>query len=170
MIKYAIGAAAAIALIAAIYMTGHSAGADKVQARWDAAEAAHAAASLEISEQHRATEKRLSDDLQRVTDELTQQQLATTEDLHRTVADLNSDTLRLRKRFQGCERKLSGATGSAGPDDGAPEAGLSKADQALLVRTAARADGYAHQLIACQAYITNLRKPKNRAGETTTKH
>ena len=152
-VKYAIIVAAVLGIITLVYLAGHKAGSDGTQARWDNAEAKHALARAQQLTARRATERRLQDELQTVTDTLTEQQMAVADELHRTIADIGSDNLRLRERFKGCSSGVPETANATEGHDVTARGGLSPADETLLVRIAARADGYARQLIACQAYV-----------------
>jgi len=78
----------------------------------------------------------------------------------RTIADLRSGALVLRKRLAatGCPARGDGAPASGGNDP--QETGLREEDVRFLVLESQRADQHTRQLTACQAYIDALSKPE----------
>lgn len=59
----------AIALVIAIYWTGHRAGASSVQVKWEEEKAVHASALLAQEAEHRAKEKHLNETMEAIQDE-----------------------------------------------------------------------------------------------------
>jgi predicted house-cleaning noncanonical NTP pyrophosphatase (MazG superfamily) len=69
MIRTAIIAAAGAALVAGIYYGGYKAGSNAVSYKWEIAKVAHANALVAQEARHRATERRLTEEMEAIQDE-----------------------------------------------------------------------------------------------------
>jgi hypothetical protein len=151
-------AAACLAAAVGVYWMGHSAGTDKVQAKWNQDKAARAQAAAELEARHRAVEKQWGVAVATLTTEHRQAQEAARHELETTIAGVESGALVLRDRFRRCEQQLSATTGAAGGADGGGEGGLSEADQRFFIRVGAECDAVVSRLTAVQAYIRSVLK------------
>jgi prophage endopeptidase len=75
----------------------------------------------------------------------------------RTIADLRSGNLRLRRDLAASACGAAGAPAPAGVGDGGADPGLWGATAEALVLLADEADGVVRQLTACQAVVNNYR-------------
>lgn len=152
----AIAAGSALLVALLCYLAGYSAGVDSVSRDWLKIEADHAEVVRKLTHQHRERERHWQQQTQEVSDALSARISATASARDAVLADLRDDSLRLRERFQGCSDRVPSAAEPARIDDGAAEAGLSRADQEFLVRIAAEADELAAKLLACQSYVRSI--------------
>ena len=137
---------AALVLVAGVWLHGRSTGADGVQAKWDAAEAAYAqqraASAIEarkVEERHRAEYRAIA---QRFLEEQADAKIQT----DRVIAGLRDGSRRVRQRFT-CPSLPGAAADSSGAAEAGPR-GLQPEDAEFLVGAAARADEVARQLNA----------------------
>jgi hypothetical protein len=146
----------ALAVAAAIYLAGASAGAGKVQRKWDVEKIAHARALLDQEAAHRAQERRWGEATAKLTESLRGAQEALQDDYENTIADMRSGALRLRNDLRGCRAQLPGDPPTPSGDHGAGGGGLSEARQELALRIGAECDAVVNRLTAAQEYIKEI--------------
>jgi gas vesicle protein len=156
LIAIGIALAAIAALLWGAYEIGHSAGEDHIQAQWNAERAATSDAITELVKRHNEQERKWADELHDTQARLHAAQRQNLQEVDTTLADLRGGNLRLRERFQGCQRQLSEATTAGTGDDGARRGGLSAADQEFLIRIAGEADSVVNRLTACQEHARKV--------------
>lgn len=139
------------------YDWSYSRGAAAVQADWAAEKAAQAEATQRLEAAYRAKEQQWAGKVTFWSKAYEDVKQARKAELDSTLADLQSDNLRLRDRFKACaKRRVPSATTAPGDDHGGEEGGLSRQDEEFLIRIAAEANDVADQLSACQRYIEVL--------------
>lgn len=132
-------------------------GEDRVQARWDAAEARYVAAAAAHAVEVKTIEARWRSDFAAAVARLTKENTDALAERDGLLADLRAGNVRLRDKFRCPDRRLPAAPGPAAGSDGAEGGGLSVTDAQFLVRLGAEADDVARQLTACQAILGGLR-------------
>lgn len=153
----ALAAIAACVVLLALRWHWIGVGEDRVQARWDAAEARHTAAAAVRAAEVRTIEARWRSDFDAAVARLTKENTDALAERDRLLADLRAGNVRLRDKFRCPDRRLPGATGPAAGSDGAEGGVLSVEDQEFLVRLGAEADDVARQLTACQTILGGLK-------------
>lgn len=146
----------ALALIIAVYWTGHRAGASGVQAKWEAAKVVHASALLAQEAAHRSTERKWGEATALLVESLRGAQEILQDGYESTIADINSGALRLRGDLAGCRARVPKDTSPARGDNGASDSGLSGARQSVVIRIGRDCDAVALKLQAAQGYIRAL--------------
>lgn len=140
---------AIVLITGAVWLHGRSAGAEGVQARWDAQEAVYARQRAEADYAARKTEERHRAEYRAIADRFLKEQADAQIEADRVIADLRAGTLRLRQRFT-CPA-TAGMPGAAADSGGADEAsprGFGVEDAGVALGIARDADAIARQLNA----------------------
>ena len=138
---------AALVLVAGVWLHGRSTGADGVQAKWDAAEAAYAQQRAASAIAARDTEARWRAEYKAIAERFLAEQKVADEKYQNDLASLRAGSLRVRDRFA-CPARSAEAPAVAGGAGEAGPGGLLQQDVGFLLREAARADEVARQLNA----------------------
>jgi hypothetical protein len=146
-----------LALVFGAYRWAYNAGANAVQADWDAERAANKLAADAQAAEAAAKEAKDAAAFALLADNLRKENERAKQDADRTIADLRRGTIRLRSRFT-CPSTVSQAAGSASGSDETRESGLRSEDAEFLISESARADGVARTLQACQAILAAERQ------------
>lgn len=132
-------------------------GEDRVQARWDDAEAGYRAAAAAHAAEVATLESRWRADYDSAVARLTKENTDAIAERDGLIADLRDGTVRLRDKFRCQDRRVADPAGTAAGSDGSEGGGLSLEDASFLIRESNRADDVARQLTACQAILGGLR-------------
>lgn len=150
-------ALAVLAFVFGAYRWAYNAGANAVQADWNAERAANKLAADAQKAEAAAKEAKDAAAFAMIADNLRKQNETDKRDADRTIADLRAGRERLRNKFA-CPRTVPQAAGSPGGSDEAGQGGLSVEDASVLIRFASEADGVARTLQACQAILAAERQ------------
>lgn len=137
---------AALVLVAGVWLHGRSTGADGVQAKWDAAEAAYAQQRAASAIAARDTEARWRAEYKAIAERFLKEQTDAKLETDRVIAGLRSGERRVRDRFT-CPSLPGASADSSGVAETGPR-GLQPEDAAAIVRAGAEADEVARQLNA----------------------
>lgn len=164
MNKYIVAVAVAVlaSMLMITYTVGRANGVNATTALWHSERAATQQRYLEREAEYRKKEAQWAIDVDNIRNEYDERIKSIQDAADSVLADRESGELRLRERFQSCERKLAGmssASGGAASHDGASESGLSRADEAFLIRIATQADEIAAKLRYWQERESVLQSP-----------
>jgi hypothetical protein len=109
----------------------------------------------------RETERKSAETIAAIEARLSQENQSAQAEDQRTIDQLRTDNLRLRKRFSCSSTGASSVpkTGaSSSSSDAGAASGLQRPDAEFLIRLAGRADAVARQLKACQSILQSDRK------------
>ena len=140
---------ALLALCALLWAFGHwryNAGADAVQARWDAQEALYAVQRAKAAEDARKVEERHRAEYRAIADRFLKDAENAKLETDRVIAGLRSGSIRVRQRLT-CPGLPGAAADSTGIAETGPR-GLQPEDAADIVGVGAEADAVARQLNA----------------------
>lgn len=152
LVGYAAAALVLLTALTASHRFTYTAGQASIQSKWNLERAATAEAILLLQQAYLEKEREWQDESTGIQRRLYLAEREAQEQLDRVVSDRDAGALRLRQRFQACERDLSAAATTPGGGDGPAPGGFSRADENFLVRIAAEADVVAQRLTACQDY------------------
>jgi hypothetical protein len=149
---WALIGAGVVVLALGLFLRAHwiDVGESRVQARWDAAEAAHAIKRAEAVIAARVLEQRHRDELKAVADRFLTEQRKADEDHAAAVAAVRVGTVRVRDRFTCPSPGVPAASADPGSADDAGPRGLQPADLEYLLGIGAEADAIARRLNALQ--------------------
>lgn len=153
---------AVAALCVALWAFGHwrySEGRAEVQARWDAAEAVHAANAKAALEAAAINEARHRAEYAAAAARFNQENADALAERDAVIAGLRAGTVRLRERFRCPPPGVSPAPADPEGSAGAGGGGLLDEDAVFLVRFAGEADTAARRLTACQAILRTQDHP-----------
>lgn len=151
--RYTAGALAVFALLAGIWLHGHSRGAAGVQAEWDADRAQLNTKLLAQERSARAAEQQHAQALATIDAKYHEDERNAQLETDRLRAQLRASTVRLSVPVVSGSCSLSATGAGAGGSDGAARADIQPAVADDLVALAADADTAVRQLSACQAVV-----------------
>ncbi|WP_409440504.1 lysis protein [Pseudomonas luteola] len=161
ILKWGIAAAIVLALLYAPYRYGVHETNEKRDSQDNAALAKANEKVAEAERKARETERKSAETIAAIEARLSQENQSAQAEDQRTIDQLRTDNLRLRKRFScsstGAASVSTPSTGTGSSDAGAAS-GLQRADAEFLIRLAGRADAVARQLKACQSILQSDRK------------
>jgi len=149
-----------LALLCATGYYGHTrykAGAAHVQSKWDDEKAVIAAEAEKAKKEAAAKEAAALAAIQNAAANLKQENANALAERDSLIRDLRAGRVRVREALR-CPSRVPEAAGSAGPDHGASEGGLSDKDAEFLIRLASEADAAARRLTACQTILETERQ------------
>lgn len=133
-------------------------GEDRVQARWDAQEALHAAQAKKAAEDAANTEKRQQAANAAALATLQQENKDAQRRLNNDIAALRTGNLKLRESLRAPRCGVSEAPAGAGGSDDPGVAYVSREGQEFFLRLGADADRVVRKLTACQAILSAERE------------
>lgn len=149
--------AATAALLSFAYWLGHSNGKTEVMLKWDRDRLAQAQAAAARERAHRATEREWAESMKLALEWEASAQEKLRNDYENAIADIESNTNRLRSDLRGCRAdRVPGDTASPGAPDDASKRGLSAARQRVALRIGSDCDAVAVRLNALQLWVDGI--------------